>query len=517
MVDRDGLLARQRTLTRFGEFVLRCDNLQAVLTEACRLVAEALDADLAKVVEIEAAAQTGFVRAGVGWNDGIVGKTRFSLRGRSSEAFAIREGKPVFTRDISREKRFVFPPFMREHGVTAIVNVPIFLPGRLAYGLLQVDSRRPADFGDDDVEFLRTYAMVLGPVIDRLQKAGELEQASERFRLIVESAKDYAIFLTDPQDRIVDWLDGAAAIFGWSADEILGRSASILFTPEDRQNNEPEREVAEARARGAAPDVRWHLRKDGSRVFIDGQTVSLRHRNGRVRGFMKIGQDVTDRRRDEERQGVLLAELQHRVRNVLAMVRAIVARGSDVGSVAEFRALLDGRIAALTRTQTLLTRSAGVGIDLEGLIRDELAGQTAPEATYSVSGPRVTLAAKSAEILTLALHELSTNATKYGAFRQAGGRLTVHWRIELRGDADWLHLEWEETGVTIPDEPGRRRGFGTELVTRRVPYELNGEGRIDLAADRLTCRLAFPLIPGESILQTDAPALFRTPNTREQP
>jgi two-component sensor histidine kinase len=291
---------------------------------------------------------------------------------------------------------------------------------------------------------------------------------------------------------------------------MVGRSAEVIVTPEDRDAGVPRQEMEQASREGSAPDVRWHLCKDGRRVFIDGRTVALRHRNGSLRGFLKIGQDTTGRRRDEERQAVLLAELQHRVRNVLAMVRALVGRGRDTGSVAEFRAALDGRIAALARTQTLLTRHADDdGVDLEHLVRDEVTAQMDEAGRAALAGPAVTLSPKAAEVLSLAIHELATNATKHGAFAAKAGRVAVNWRVEARPPGPWLHLAWQESGVALEPGAPERMGFGTELITRRVPYELGGEGRIAFGPGGLRCEIAFPLLDGGSTLQTDAPVRLR--------
>lgn len=509
MTSRNQASDRQRALAKFGEFVLRCEDLAAILTEGCRLIADALNTDLAKVLEIERERGSAVVLAGVGWAPDVVGKARIPLHERSSESFALDKGEPVVTRDIVKETRFDFPDFMKAHGVVALVNVPIFLPGGNAFGLLQVDARETREFGDDDIQFLRTYAMILGPVIDRLRKIRETETNTERFRLIVENARDYAIFLSDPQDIITDWFPGAEAIFGWKADEIIGQSGAVLFTDEDQEAGVPVMETEGARKHGAAPNVRWHRRKEGNRVFIDGQTVALRDSQGTVRGFMKIGQDTTERRRNEERQGILLAELQHRVRNVLAMVRSIVSKG-DGASVEEFRRDLEGRITAMARTQALLTRGAGVGVDLDGLIRQELLTHAVAEERLTISGDAVTLPPKAAEVLTLAIHELTTNALKYGALGQPDGHLNVFWSRERNGEKDWLRLTWQEHGVSVIPAAGPRRiGFGTELITKRVPYELRGQGSVDVQRDGICCTIAFPLAQGESIFQSDSPVAYR--------
>ena len=170
---------RQRVLADFGEFALGSDSLDEVLQEACRLVADALGADLAKILEIEEDGAAALVKAGVGWQPGIVGKQRLPFSERSSETYSLKAREPVISRDIRDEDRFEFADFLIEHGAVSLVNVPIFLPGGEPYGLLQVDSRELRDFGDDDIAFLRVYATILGPVIDRLHKLHSLEQALE--------------------------------------------------------------------------------------------------------------------------------------------------------------------------------------------------------------------------------------------------------------------------------------------------------------------------------------------------
>jgi PAS domain S-box-containing protein len=212
------------------------------------------------------------------------------------------------------------PAFLKDAGVVALVNVPIFLPGGRAYGLLQVDSTEPRDFGEGETEFLRTYATILGPVIDRLHKVSRLQTTEERFRFILEHALDYAILVTDAEDRITDWLPGAEAVFGWTAEEAVGQPSSIIFTPEDRASHVDEDEVETARREGTAPNRRWHIRKDGERVFIDGTVTALRGDGGEVRGFLKIGQDVTERRRIEE----ALRESEVRFRHMADSAPALI-------------------------------------------------------------------------------------------------------------------------------------------------------------------------------------------------
>jgi PAS domain S-box-containing protein len=137
-------------------------------------------------------------------------------------------------------------------------------------------------------------------VTDRRQVQEALREREEQLRLIVEGARDYAILTTDPQGRIIQWSPGAEAVFGWTAEEVLGQSGALIFTPEDREKGRPAEEMIIALEQGVAPDVRWHVRRDGSRAFIEGHMTALRRPDGELRGFLKIGQDVTERWTAEE-------------------------------------------------------------------------------------------------------------------------------------------------------------------------------------------------------------------------
>ncbi len=327
MAGQHEFVRRQRVLSEFGDFVLDHDDLDKILNEACRLIAGALDCDLAKVIEIERKSGDGLVRAGVGWHDGVVGHERISLTERSSEAFAIEKTEPVITNDIAREDRFEFPAFLLDHDVVALVNVPIFLPGRVPFGILQVDAKEPREFDQEDIEFLKTYAMVLGPVIDRLKTAATLKETDERLRLFADNARAYVMIVSDADDRITDWLGGSEDILGWSAAEAVGETTDMIFTAEDRASGVPARELAGARESGTADNVRWHRRRDETLVFLDGQTIALRDKDGRHRGYLKIGQDVTQRIRAES----ALRESDERLQVLMKGMPQLVWRAVGAG------------------------------------------------------------------------------------------------------------------------------------------------------------------------------------------
>ncbi|WP_337268633.1 PAS domain-containing protein [Oryzifoliimicrobium ureilyticus] len=186
---RDEMMKRQQVLADFGELAIRSNDLDEILTEACRLVGGALGSGRAKILEIQKGRQELLVRAGVGWQPGIVGHERLSMDEASSEAYSIRVAEPVITQDVAEETRFHVPAFMREAGVMSLVNVPIFVPGQRPYGVLQVDDTKPRAFGNDEIQFLRTYATILGPVIDRLHLVEERRAEREQMFLSLSQAE----------------------------------------------------------------------------------------------------------------------------------------------------------------------------------------------------------------------------------------------------------------------------------------------------------------------------------------
>ena len=184
---RHTLLEQQRALAKFGVLALRADDLAEILTEACRLVGEAMRTDLAKVMELQPDGRNLLVRAGVGWRPGVVGRATVRADG-SSEGFALDTNEPVVSENIDTEARFAYPAFLKDNGVRAMVNVIIIGgEGKPPYGLLEVDSREPRRFTRDDVTFLQTYANLLAAAVDRFQTMQGLKGlVAEKERLLRE-------------------------------------------------------------------------------------------------------------------------------------------------------------------------------------------------------------------------------------------------------------------------------------------------------------------------------------------
>ena len=237
------------------------------------------------------------------------------------------------------------------------------------------------------------------------------------------------------------------------------------------------------------------IRSGGEVRWIEARAVISYDRNGRPERFVGVNIDVTERKRAEEHQGVLMAELDHRVKNVLATVQAVAAHTKQASSSIEhFVAALYGRIRSMGSTHELLSHRRWLGIPLGELVERELA----PYATGSntkIGGPDVMLSPEAGQTMAMVLHELATNAAKHGALSTRDGRVSVRWHRELNGDADAaLRIEWQESGgPAVVQGPDRRSGFGMEVIRDLLPYELDGKVDLAFAAEGVRCRFDIPV------------------------
>jgi two-component system CheB/CheR fusion protein len=248
------------------------------------------------------------------------------------------------------------------------------------------------------------------------------------------------------------------------------------------------RTLASAERELIAPD-------DGKRYIA--RVLPYRSVDNFIAGVVITFIDVTEITRAEERHRLLLAELQHRVRNTLGVVRSIARRSAETSTtVEEYASHLDGRLNAFARTQGLVTRDPEGGVDLEYLVVEELLAYNAREGEQMrVSGPKVRFQPKAAETFALAIHELATNALKYGALSQPSGCVEVSWRIDESTEPARLTLEWRERGGPQVPRP-QRKGFGTELLERTLAFELKGQTTLAFNSDGLKCTITIPLIKG---------------------
>lgn len=236
---------------------------------------------------------------------------------------------------------------------------------------------------------------------------------------------------------------------------------------------------------------------DGSSVYLLGNARPLMNAQGKIRGAVAAFIDITDRKRAEAREQLLTREVDHRAKNVLAVVQAIVQL-TQADSVGTFRRMVAGRIQSLARTHNLLAENRWEGVDLQRLLSDELAPFGMTEAAqidasrFDLAGPMIRLKPAAAQALALVIHELLTNAVKYGALSSPEGRVAVHWALTQQADASRLVLQWVEQGgpaVVVPDTSG----FGWTVIRTSVEDQLNGQLATDWGVQGLRVTMDVPL------------------------
>jgi PAS domain S-box-containing protein len=324
------------------------------------------------------------------------------------------------------------------------------------------------------------------------------DQASQQLVSIVESSDD-AIVTKDLNGIITSWNQGAERLFGYSAEEALGKSITILI-PADRLDEEPG--VLARIRRGERIDhyETVRQRKDGSLIDISLTVSPLKDADGRIVGASKIARDITERRRVQEQQNLLLREMSHRVKNLFAVASSVVTLSARSADTPENMAkAVRARLDALTRAQEL-TRPGLMGAPetsstdttLQALVRTILSPYVdwskEPERVL-ISGPDVPVAGSAVTSLALLLHEFATNAAKYGALAAASGRIRLDWSADDRE----LAMTWKEDGGPTVEETPHDEGFGSLLARRIVGSQFGGQLSRDWKPEGLTIQLSVPI------------------------
>jgi PAS domain S-box-containing protein len=282
---------------------------------------------------------------------------------------------------------------------------------------------------------------------------------------ILQSAIEYAIISMDLDGLVTTWNEGARRILGWEEAEMVGQAASVIFIPEDRQAGIPQQEMASALSTGHGNDERWHVRKDGTLFWASGQMMALKSDDGEVEGFVKILRDRTDQRENEERQRVLMHELAHRMKNTLAVVQAITSQSfRNSASLDEAAQAISARIAAYSKAHDILLQQNWLGTSIAMIVDATAVNLGLAESDrFKASGPAVVLGPQAALAFSLVLHELATNASKYGALSAEVGHIEIVWSVKHKEGAEHLMFSWREIGGPLVTPPSKK-GFGSRLI-----------------------------------------------------
>jgi PAS domain S-box-containing protein len=307
---------------------------------------------------------------------------------------------------------------------------------------------------------------------------------------IVESSDD-AIVSKDLNGIVTSWNAAAERIFGFTSDDMIGQPI-LKIIPSDRLDEE-----ASIISRIRAGQRVEHFdtirqRKDGVRIPISVTVSPVRDRNGVIVGASKIARDISERKRLEEARRVLSREVNHRSKNLLAVVQSIIRYTVSHSPPQDFVRRINERLRALSANQDLLIESAWRGAEMADLIASQLSHvDRIPLERVGAQGESVFLVPTAAQALGMALHELATNAVKFGALSEGAGRVAISWRLEGDPPERVLVVSWQESGGPAVSAP-EYAGFGTTIIERITGQSLAGRVNTIYAPAGLTWELRAP-------------------------
>ena len=295
---------------------------------------------------------------------------------------------------------------------------------------------------------------------------------------------------------------------GYELQDIIGQTPRIFQGP-DTERDALDHMHATLASGEAFQGEAVNYRKDGSTYMVEWLITPIRDMDGRIAHWVSAQRDITVRheaetalRESETRQAVMVAELQHRTRNLIAVVRSIASDTMNhTGPTEAFRDAFADRLSALSRVQGLLSRSEAEPITIGALVRLELnaLGASALGERITVSGSSVFLRPSSVQTLALAVHELATNARKYGALSHDRGSLAVTWHERVEDGEHRLALDWSETGLEHaldrPVSVARGGGYGRELIDHALPHSLGARTSYVLTPSGVCCTIDMPVRP----------------------
>ena len=402
----------------------------------------------------------------------------------------LREGRTVVIEDHAGDP---VNAFLCAIGIRALCAVPLLGQHRVV-GCLFIGTSSSRHWSRDEVRFLEEVGDQCKLAIARARAEATLQETSERFQHTTELLPSLLWYA----DR-----DGIGFIDNRQWERLTGQSyydgqngGWLRYVhPDDRQGELDLVKRAEEIFAPVERQVRYRMRDGNYRWFL-ARTVPQRDKDGQVTGWYGSAIDIHELRMLKDRQGFLLAELQHRVRNLLTVTRSVFDRTMESGyDIDDINDHFRGRLDALARTH------AGVGhhpdqlVDLQNLAREELLSVGVCDGpSVEIEGPDVALPLDIAENLALTFHELTVNAIKFGALKVKTGKLAITWRVDVdHGGGEKLILSWVETGVPAIDLRPSRYGFGRELIEEALPYRLRADTELLFERGGVRCAIALPL------------------------
>jgi PAS domain S-box-containing protein len=480
-----------RTIRELGTLFHLTDRLQAarsseeIYEAALEAISTALECERASILLFDADGVMRFV-AWKGLSDGY----RQAVDGHSPWTPDSPDPTPIFVPDIrDADEPEALKRTIEAEGIRGLAFIPLVTNGRVL-GKFMTYYREPHAFGEREIRLASTIARQLSLSLARTIAEHDLRDSEARFRLMSEHAP-VMIWISDSEGKCLHLNRMLRSFWGVQEADISGFDWSATIHPDDVAAIG--QRMGEAVAKRLPVKVKGRYRNAAGRYRVLETDARPRiAASGEFLGMIGVNVDITEKDEAEKARELLVAELNHRVKNTLAIVQGIALQTfKSESQPREARRAFEGRLIALARAHNLLTQANWEDASLEELAALTLQAQGANAARVAIRGPSISLPPKAAVSLGLALHELSTNAMKYGALSNSSGQVELTWE-RIDGEQPRLRLTWRETGGP-PVEPPTRAGFGSFLLQRALGHDLNGEVDVRFDPAGVVCLLEAPL------------------------
>ncbi|MCQ0987065.1 chemotaxis protein CheB [Jiella marina] len=501
----EGRERQQRIIAELGKTAIGARDEQRFLEDVCSALRMALECDYAKILVYDEAQDRFDLRAGIGWKPGMVGRVSVDAGVKSQAGFTARTRDAVIVTDGAKERRFELPQLLTDHNVVSGISAGIFIHDR-CWGVIGLHDREKNAFREEDLAVIVNAANIIAATVMQITRERSLFREQIMLELIIRAA-NMGVWRYEAAKGKIHWDERLRDMLGVqdTLTQPTFEAALEMIAPDDRERVEA---GLERTLRTGAPfheEFRF-VTPDGDERWLSGRAVRIEEEQGKT--VLGVSADITADKEVQERTLFMMRELDHRVKNLLSIILSITK--ITAGSTSDKRQFVNEfteRLNAMGRTHSLIAEKQWDGADLRSILESEVRQYRLGEA-IQLSGPDIDIAPAAAQSISMAIHELATNAAKYGSLSVESGELDILWRIEAPNGERRLTLQWIERGGPKVEKP-TRKGFGSTVLERILISQLDATVDLDFRETGLKAVITIPVAQLRNFVAT--------PQRREPP